>query len=311
MNEHFGSDANHAPPSGAPPSERLSLWPSLEHAWRSTGSATQGRAAGGACWTLLQDEDRTRVLRLEAPGRPARVLKVYATPAHLAWRTLGMASRANREFTVMMEAHRGGLPLARPRYWLEQRVCGALRFSAVTLDAIQGPDLERALSRPDVDTRERTRLARLAGEVLGRFHRAGLYWATAAPRNLLLTSDADREPLRAIDLPYATQARNSITGSDDALLDLACLLRMTDGALAFDGAARRALMLAYSDGDAAAAAAMDERVVLRSHLAWKGRRLRRRVRNLLRPGARSAGRGGRYVSPSKTYRRLESGTVTL
>jgi hypothetical protein len=291
------------------PETALPLWPSLHHAWRATGTGEEGRLPGEARWMLLKGEDRTRVLRLEAPGHHALVFKIYAVPGHLAWRTLGMASRANREFTVMMEAHRRGLPVAQPRYWLEQRVLGGLRYSALALDAIDGANLERLLERDETGAEERRRLAEITGDLLGRFHRAGVYWATAAPRNLLLPAIPGREPIRAIDLPYATLSSRDITGSDDALLDLACVLRMTNGDLAFDEAERRDLLRAYCAGEEAAAQAMDQRIVLRSHLSWKGRRLRRRVRNLLRPGTRSAGRGGRYRSGTGDYEPLSGGTV--
>lgn len=270
-----------------------------------------GEVSGGVRWTLLQSDARTRVLRLDEPDHPPLVLKTYAYPSHLAWRTVGMVARANREFTVMMEAHRLGLPVARPRYWLEQRVFGGLRFSALALDQLEGPHLEAELARPTLTGEARRNHARQAGALLGRFHRAGLNWGTAAPRNLLMTADGDREPLRAIDMPYATLDLADITGSDDAMLDLETLLRMSDGAVAFEGADQEALLLAYCEDDDATARALAERIVLHSHLSWKRQRLRRRVRNLLRPGTRSAGPAGCYDDVSGAYERLNDTGVYL
>ncbi len=286
----------------------LTPWTSLEAAWETTESSGSGQAADGVAWEVLQDKPRTRVLRLEALDLQPSVVKIYAVPGHLAPRSFGMSSRANREFTVMMEASRRGLPVARPRHWQEQRVLGCLRFSALTLDCLDGPDLERLLTGPE-PAADRESLARMAGDVLGRFHRAGLYWGTAAPRNLMLSHRDDGEPLRAIDFPYATLLGGDITGTDEAMLDLACLLRLRNGDIAFEDEARRTLMEAYCAGDGTAARELDERIVLRGHLAWKGKRLNRRVRNLLRRGSKSAGRGGRFDPSSGRYEPLKGEAV--
>ena len=276
-------------PSTASPPKHLALWPDLEAAWQATSTGERGEAAQGAGrWRLLKGEPRTRVLRLDAEGFPALVLKIYATPSRLAWRTLGMVSRANREFTVMMEAHRRGLPVVRPRYRLEVRRAGCLRYGALALEAVDGLNLESVLDRVELPAEERQRLGRLTGDLLGRFHRHGLQWATATPRNLLLLPGQERS-LQAIDMPYATLVNNDIRGSGEALMDLSCILRMSDGRLAFDGDARRALMAAYCEGDEQAAGALDEGVQLQTHLAWKKQRLRRRVRNLLKPAVSSSG----------------------
>ena len=288
----------------------LLLWTNLEAAWQATGNAAGGQVAGHARWSVLQDKPRTRVLRLEAPGRPAQILKIYAVPAHLGLRTLGVSSRANREFTVMMKAHRRGLPVARPRYWLEHRVLGGLRFSALALDPVEGRDLEHELRRPELPDAERLQLASWCGALLGRFHRAGLYWATAAPRNLLRTPDTTEEPVRAIDFPYATLTTHDITGSDGAELDLACLLRLRNGDIAFAGEDREALVLAYAGGDAAAAREVNQRIKPRNHHAWRLRRLKRRLRKLLL-GSSSAGNAGRYDAASGSYQRLDTASVIL
>ncbi len=288
----------------------LLLWTNLEAAWQATGQAAGGRVADHAHWSILQDKPRSRVLRLEAPDRPGQILKIYAVPAHLGLRTLGVSSRANREFTVMMNAHRRGLPVARPIYWLEHRVLGGLRFSALALDPVEGRDLEQELRCPELSAAERLQLAGWSGALLGRLHRAGLYWATAAPRNLLRTLDANKEPVLAIDFPYATLAAHDITGSDEAALDLACLLRMRNGDLAFTGGEREALVLAYCEGSAAAARNVDAGIKLRNHHAWRLRRLKSRLRKLLM-GSSSPGKAGRYDVASGSYRRLDTASVIL
>ena len=293
------------------PTSQLVLWPDLEAAWEATLTGERGETEQGAGhWRLLKGEPRTRVLRLGADDFPALVLKIYATPPRLAWRTLGMVSRANREFTVMMEAHRRELPVVRPRYRLEVRRAGCLRYGALALEAVDGLNLESVLDQPELSADERQRLGRLTGDLLGRFHRRGLQWGTATPRNLLLLSEEGR-PLQAIDMPYATLTDKDIRGTAEALMDLSCMLRMSDGRLAFDGDARRALMLAYFAGDEQAARELDEEVQLQSHLAWKKQRLRRRVSHLLKPTASSDGTAGFYDSAMGEYHPLGRGVVFL
>lgn len=289
---------------------QLELWTSLDRAWHAAESGHSGQV-GDAHWDLIQDKSRTRMLRLQAPGCRPLVLKIYASPAHLSWRTLGLASRANREFTLMMDAFRRELPLAQPSYWLEQRVMGGLRFSAIALNVVEGDDLETHLRRPEITRSERAHLAHQTGDLLGRLHRAGVYWATAAPRNLLLNPDAVQEPLLAIDFPYATLAGQDIVDSDEALLDLACVLRMRNGDMAFDGKDRQSLVLAYCENNSEAARALDERIVLRHHHSWRLRRLKQRLRNLFLSSSSSAGSGGRFEAATGAYQQLKGSAVFL
>jgi hypothetical protein len=94
-------------------------------------------------------------------------------------------------------------------------------------------------------------------------------------------------------------------------MDLCCIVRMSDGRLTFEGESRWALLRAYCEGDETAAWALDERVQLQSHLAWKRQRLRRRVKNLLRPAASSRGRAGFYDAATGHYEARESGAIYL
>ncbi len=94
-------------------------------------------------------------------------------------------------------------------------------------------------------------------------------------------------------------------------MDLSCILRMSDGRLAFEGEARKVLVLAYCNGDEPAARDLDEAIQLQSHLAWKKQRLRRRVRNLLKPAVSSSGPAGSYDAATGEYEPLEQGEVFL
>lgn len=238
------------------------------------------------------------------------VLKIYRTPSRLAWRTLGVASRANREFTVMMNAHRRGLSVVRPRYWLEQRRKGRLTFSAIALDFADGPDLESWLVEGRGNPAQRLLAAEATGEMLGRFHRGGLFWGTVSTRNMIL-SGGNPGGLVAIDMPYARIYRRDITGDADATIDLGLSLQLSDGAPAFYEGERKALVRAYCAGDANRAQAVYAELRPPTHREWKRRRLLRRLRNLFSKGATSPGPGGRYDAASGDYRVLGSNSVFL
>ena len=294
----------------------VEFWPDLARAWEATSnseSASLTRAADSVSdvrWRRIKDESRARVLWLEADGFAPAVCKIYRTPPRLAWRTFGLASRANREFTVMMEAHRLGLPVVRPRYWLERRIRGCVEFCAVILDAIDGPDLHHWLDHGDGDPGQRRRMAEATGRLLGRFHRAGLFWGTVSPRNLLMPRDG-AESLLAIDMPYARLHGHDISGDSHAMTDLGSALLLSDGRLAFDEREREALMLGYCEGDSERAQSLNATTRLLSHKEWKRQRFLRRLSNLLSPATRSAGRGGIYSIRTNEYRPIVGETVFL
>jgi tRNA A-37 threonylcarbamoyl transferase component Bud32 len=292
------------------------FWPDLERAWQSTSesAAEEPDLASGTSrrshWRIIKTESRSRVLLLHADGAGPMVLKIYRTPPRLAWRTFGIASRANREFTVMMNAHRRGLPVVRPRYWLERRRRGRVEFSAIALDFADGPDLESWLIDGRANKLQRLSAAAATGELLGRFHRGGLFWGTVSTRNMIL-SGGDPGRLVAIDMPYARLYDRDITGETDAVMDLVLSLQLSDGTSAFEDGERKALVRAYCAGDEDRAQAMDAGLRLPTHREWKRRRLLRRLRNLLSQGATSRGRGGRYDANSGDYEVLGSESVYL
>jgi tRNA A-37 threonylcarbamoyl transferase component Bud32 len=293
----------------------IEFWPGLREAWESLDSFTPESMqsvpeSGGIRWTVIKSESRSRIVWLEAPGCVPLVCKIYRTPPRLAWRTFGLASRANREFTIMMQAHRLGLQVVRARYWLECRKRGCVAFSAIALDAIDGPDLEDWLTGEARGEADRLEMARAAGSLVGRFHRAGLFWGTVTPRNLLLPN-GDGARMVAIDLPYARLHGHSIVGNDHAMTDLSCLLRLSDGGLAFSGQEREALMLGYCDGDEEQARALNLQVRLMSHREWKKQRFLRRLNNLIFRNTRSSGGGGVYCSETGAYSPIESKAVFI
>ena len=294
----------------------MEFWPDLTRAWEATSRGPGGtpevapEAAKGCQWRTIKTESRSRVLLLGADRCAPMVLKIYRTPPRLAWRTLGIASRANREFTVMMNAHRRGLPVVRPRYWLERRRRGRVEFSAIALDFADGPDLESWLIDGRANEAQRLGAAAATGELLGRFHRGGLFWGTVSTRNMILPG-GDPGRLVAIDMPYARLYDRDITAETDAVMDLGLSLQLSDGAPAFDDGERKALVRAYCAGDADRAQAMDAGLRPPTHREWKRRRLLRRLRNLFSQGATSPGRGGRYDANTGDYEVLGSEAVYL
>ena len=157
---------------------------------------------------------------------------------------------------------------------------------------------------------QRLGAAAATGELLGRFHRGGLFWGTVSTRNMILPG-ADPGRLVAIDMPYARVQSGDLRGKPQAMMDLALVLQLSDGQPAFDDREREALIRAYCAGDAEQARALEEQLTLPSHREWKRKRLLRRLSNLFSGGASSAGRGGRYESSAGAYFPLDSGAVFL
>lgn len=285
------------------------FWPDLFQAWQATrgqgpdAEHAAGETADGGKWKVLKNESRARVLLLDKERFAPIVLKIYRTPSRLAWRTIGCASRANREFTVMMKAHRLGLSIARPWYWLERRSAGRVEFSALALEAVDGSDLESWLIREQGSPEQRRCAAEATGRLLGEFHRAGLLWGTASSRNLLMPGGSVNE-LLAIDMPYARLHGRDIRDSTHALMDLGLALLLSDGQNAFDDREREALMRAYCMGNKGEAHALNEQLHLPSHREWKRSRIMQRLGNLFSRTASSEGKGGVY-NESGTYQVLD------
>ena len=292
----------------------IEFWPGLPEAWRALRVAREGEVnelrpgERARRWKLIKSEPRVAIARMEVEGRTPLVCKIYRTPGHLGWRTLGVASRANREFSVMMESHRRGLPVVRPRYWLEHRHHGCVQFSALALDAVEGPDLESWLAGQSAESDSRLKLAMATGALLSLCHRKGLYWGTARPRNLLVES-GEAHRILAIDLPYARLHQIDLRGTTRARTDLSCILMMSTGDLAFSDGERQRLMLGYCDGDEGRAKSLNAEIHPMTRAEWKRQRLLRRLNNVLFRTARSPGQSGDYCLETGEYRPSSSTAV--
>lgn len=297
----------------------VQYWSCLEEAWEATDNcplvssdeAIQSSPKSNSDWKLIKNESRVRVILLEpaAPHAPV-ICKIYRTPWHLAWRTIGMVSRANREFTALMEAHRHGLPVVCPRYWMETRIIGGLLFSAIILEAITRNNLEQLLKNKDLTKLERMWLARETGVLLGELHRGGLYWATARPRNILLQQGINAKML-AIDMPYACWHGHDLTGSDSALIDVLGMLRCKNEDWQFNQKERMEFFLGYCADDVGKASELEPLAVSHSTRQSKLERFKGRFTNVLFSSPRSPGRGGIYHSSDASYQLRDSQAISV
>jgi len=310
-------------PSGRAPQQpgssvpAIQYWSSLKEAWEETENrplasgddAVQPAVKSENDWKLIKSESRVRLMLLEplAPHSPL-ICKIYHIPWHLAWRTIGMVSRANREFTALMEAHQHGLPVVCPRYWLEKRLAGAVVYSAITLAVIDGHNLEYLLRNEQTSNEQRSHLARETGILLSQLHRGGLYWATARPRNVMQSAGGQ---LLAIDMPYAHWHGHDLTGSDSALIDLRGMLKCKNKDWGFNQQEHMEFLLGYCEDDQVMASALELLALPHSATQSKFERFKRRSANVLLSGPRSAGKGGSYDPSDGSYQLRDSQAITI
>ena len=287
----------------------VEYWPSLAAAWKesetcevvSLSTAIHSSAPAKKDWQLIKSESRARLLLLEThPSQRRIICKIYRVPPQLSWRTVGMVSRANREFTALMKAHRAGLPVVCPFGWSEERRFGCVTYSAIQMELVTGRNLEEVLRDRNTDAGERINQARETGKLLSTLHSGGLFWATAVPRNILVR-DTSGERLQVIDTPYAQLQGRDITGSKMALADLCSIVRSRHFDWGFDRQEQLEMLLAYCGNDERTAAGLNSLVAPPSRFQSKLARLRNRSANVLLSGPRSAGSGGRYKVSNKSY----------
>lgn len=288
-------------------------WSGLRTAWKAIWddpSHVSFSEQDHGSWKLIKSEPRTQVILLQ-PGTSHKPLicKIYKTPRHLAWRTIGLASRANREFTALMVAHRRGLPVVRPRYWIEERELGQVTYSAITLEFIEGANLEEIMkSKPKSELRKR--LAHKAGAFLRQLHRSGLYWATACPRNIMMPQGPDSKML-AIDMPYVRWLDRNLYGGEAALSDMRNMLRCKNQDWGFDPEERREFLMGYCKGDTLMAAGLEPLVKPLSIRRSKLKRIKSRSADVLLNYPRSPGKGGIYCPSDGSYRVRDSKVISI
>ncbi|QKT03221.1 3-deoxy-D-manno-octulosonic acid kinase [Ectothiorhodospiraceae bacterium 2226] len=171
------------------------------HAWQAQGGATS-EARGRGSVSFVRDVERVYVLRHYRRGGLFGPL----LGDHYLWTGLAR-TRAWREFQLLAEMYRAGLPVPRPV--AAQVVRAGLRYRADLLteaiaEARPLADLWRLDAVPDEAWPR-------IGACLRRFHRSGIYHADLNAHNVLLAGDQvyvldfDRGRRRP---PGAWQARN-------------------------------------------------------------------------------------------------------
>ncbi len=297
----------------------VQYWSSLRGAWQATegcvvspiSEAVAAPARADNSWQLIKSETRVRLILLDPePPHPRVVLKIYRIPGHLAWRTFGMVSRANREFTALMEAHQRGLPVVRPVSWLEARSLGCLNFSAISLELVRGINLEDVLKDNSTSVEQRLKLAQETGVLLAGMHRQGMVWGTAYPRNVLIQEDHN-DRLLVIDTPYAQWHSNNLLGSTLAMMDLRGMVRSKGGGWGFKQLERQALLTGYCADDPGLAVELRSLLVPHSTRQSKLERLKKRSANVLISSPRSKGHGGIYRFQDGGYQQLDSNAVSI
>lgn len=289
-------------------------WSSIEQAWAATehcsvasiNDTILATPKGESSWTLIKREARVRLIIFDpAPPQQRIICKIYRVPAHLGWRTLGMVSRANREFTALMEAHRKGLPVARPHSWQELRVFGCVRFSSVSLELVTGINLKDLLSRKLTPDDQRLQLAWEKRHLLRKLHKSGLQWGTAFSRNITMQNSkhpvADKPLLRVIDTPYAIWYDADISGESTTLSDLRNVIQVKHNGVGFTDLERTQLILGYCGDDMHNHSNLISQLQPRPRNVAKLERWRRRCTNVLVHSLRSQRPGGRYDEATGAY----------
>ncbi|MEQ8762373.1 MAG: lipopolysaccharide kinase InaA family protein [Planctomycetota bacterium] len=175
---------------------------------------------------LIKDEPITRIYTGELPFAPGVVfVKFYHLRGYDGFRTLGLASRAEREWRNLRRVLAQGIPATVPVAWGERRSLGRKPDCFIATAGI--PDvtpakhvLTEAAERggPSELRRAKARVLPACGEALSGIHRAGLLHNRSSLKNYLW----ERGNERAIvcDLPYGFETGGSCQGSWLALGDL-------------------------------------------------------------------------------------------
>ena len=221
---------------------------------------------------VLKDERDTRVERIRLDGVEV-VRKVYRTRPFLLWRTLGLASRAERERNNLAAVHGAGVPCVRPLAWSETRRFGCVVQSTLITEFVaDAPSLKEWLGRLRGDDRVRMALARGLGRLLATLHEHGFLGCRITPRNVLVAGDPGAARLLLLDLPEAIGFGRSIHGRAVATIDLYDAALSASRRAQFSSSERLRILLAYCGGDRDAARALWRRCARRSRAGNRARK---------------------------------------
>lgn len=217
---------------------------------------------------LLKDDATTRIELIEAAaGRYVR--KTYRIEAWLRWRTLGLPSKAAREFRNLRALEAAGIAVAHAVAFDEDRKLGMVKSCSITTAYVESKTAKQLIT--EGSGRSRPAILHGIGLLLRRVHDAGFVSTTAYPRNILVEARAGM--ILLCDQPAAIKRRESATGSAASLIDLFDL--------AFSPSRRRELSRTDSLRLLEAYCAHDKALERR---LWRRLRCRRRWHNRLAKG---------------------------
>lgn len=159
-------------------------------------------------------------------------LKVYSYSGLWRLRTLGIPSRAGREYRNLLKLADLGFSVPRPAAWGQARTLGFVSDSFVMTGAIENPvpiwtyvyESQKA-AFPFPGRAERLRLIGEFAKVLRRAHEEKFFIHTLRSKNVLLTRDGDRYAVNVIDVPFAGIWRWRLFPRAGRVRDLASLLK--------------------------------------------------------------------------------------
>jgi hypothetical protein len=159
-------------------------------------------------------------------------LKVYAYAGLWRLRTLGVVSRAGREYRNLLKLAALGFHVPKPAGWGQSRTLGFLSESFVMTEAIENPvpiwtyvyEKDKA-AFPMPPRAERLRLIDEFARCLRRAHDEKFFIHTLRSKNVLLTREGDAYRVNVIDVPFAGIWRWRLFPRAGAVRDLASLMK--------------------------------------------------------------------------------------
>ncbi len=222
MSSPVTDKTDHNAGSPSKPSRSVERWTHVEVAPDRAGELPGWRGLSDRPPELrsVKEEAITRILTGRLPfARGELYVKLYRLRGLASWRTLGLSSRAEREFHNLSRVARSGVPVTIPAAWGERRR-GLLRPDCfVVTESFAGAvPVKQLLMESTTERRFRSQLLSGCGVALAGIHRAGLVHNRSSLKNYLWVRGQDHAIV--CDLPYGFVTGGSCEGTWWALGDL-------------------------------------------------------------------------------------------
>jgi tRNA A-37 threonylcarbamoyl transferase component Bud32 len=229
--------------------------------------ADLARLAAASRTTLKADAGTT--VEVLGSGTASVVRKTYHNRG-LRWlQSFGRRSRAQREFDNLQALAAAGVRCTEALAWRERRGLGCVAKSSIVTRLL--PDcrsLKQVLAESPAPTRFplRRHLIAAAARKVAKLHRRGFLWCTAMPRNMLVVGDPVAAQIAICDVPAAIDLGHPVHGTRLALFDVFDAAFSPSRRADFSAPERLRWLVAYCDGDRAAARRLWRRLARRSKL---------------------------------------------